>query len=98
MGIDVFIQNRLHERTETILDYDLDALDRLIERAPRGSLTQAIHPYADTMFNPRQLQSFLAELSEFSPSDDKEAQLIAVLRRAAETALERFGYLWFSGD
>ncbi|MEV6258542.1 hypothetical protein AB0L97_35320 [Nocardia sp. NPDC051911] len=50
------------------------------------------------MFNTTQLAMLLDELVHLSPNNDKEAEMLAVLRDAAEAAIRRNGYLWFSGD
>ncbi len=50
------------------------------------------------MFNTTQLTMLLDELANLSPNNDKEAEMLVILRDAAETAIRRNGYLWFSGD
>ncbi len=59
---------------------------------------QGIHRYADTMYNSYQLKFLLEELKDFEPQSEDERAAISSLRRAAELAISKHGYLWFSGD
>ncbi|WP_157172870.1 hypothetical protein [Nocardia exalbida] len=98
LGIDIIMQNRIHERIELVYGDAEDTLARYRENAPAGSLLRGLHAHADTMFNTTQLTMLLDELANLSSNNDKEAEMLAVLRDAAETAIRRNGYLWFSGD
>ncbi|WP_280316894.1 hypothetical protein [Nocardia wallacei] len=62
------------------------------------SLLQDRLVHADTMFNSCQRTFFLNELAGMVPKNDGDAEMIAVLRDAAERAIGLHGYLWFSGD
>ncbi|MFI6042449.1 hypothetical protein ACIA8C_12490 [Nocardia sp. NPDC051321] len=98
MGIDIIIQNQIHEKIELAYGDAEDTLVKYRANAPAGSLLRGLHAHADTMFNTSQLNVLLDELANMSADDDKEAELLAILRKAAETAIRRNGYLWFSGD
>lgn len=98
MGIDIIIQNRIHEQIELVYGDAEDTLVKYRENVPAGSILRGLHAHGDTMFNTTQLAILLDELANLSPSNDKEAQMLVVLRDAAETAIRRNGYLWFSGD
>lgn len=98
MGIDIVVQNQIHERVELVYGDVEDTLVKYRENAPAGSLLRGLHAHADTMFNTTQLAMLLDELVHLSPNNDKEAEMLAVLRDAAEAAIRRNGYLWFSGD
>ncbi|MFC4123905.1 hypothetical protein [Nocardia rhizosphaerae] len=54
--------------------------------------------YADTMFNSYQLTLFVKELAETAARNEREEEVVTVLREAAQDAINRHGYLWFSGD
>ncbi|MFE9578467.1 hypothetical protein ACFYO1_18900 [Nocardia sp. NPDC006044] len=98
MGVSVFIQNQIREKVAEVGGYASDTLGDVILQAPAGSLTRGINRHADTMFNTTQLNFFIEEISSFVPGDDSERELFTVLREAAESAIRRRGYLWFSGD
>lgn len=98
MGIAIIVQDQAHQKIETITGRPSETLEKMIWDAPTGSMMWAIHGHADTMFNTTQLNAFLDEIAELSPRDDGERELLAVLRNAAEIAIHRRGYLWFSGD
>ena len=98
MGISVYIQNQVHEKLNMVDEISSRGLVDLIEKMPKGALLEGIHYYADTMFNSYQLEFFLSELSAITPENEQEASVIAALRSAAEVAIRRNGYLWFSGD
>ncbi|MGY4102491.1 hypothetical protein ACW2Q0_23475 [Nocardia sp. R16R-3T] len=97
MGIDVSIQNMVHRQVEPV-DISSKAITEIIERAPAGSMLDAIHLHADTMFNSYQLQYLLNELSALPTHDDNERKAVQALRAAAQSAIRQHGYLWFSGD
>ncbi len=98
MGIDIIIQNQIHEQIDLAYGDAEDTLVKYRGNTPVGSILRGLHAHADTMFNTTQLTMLLDELANLSPNNDKEAEMLAVLRDAAETAIRRNGYLWFSGD
>ena len=98
MGISITVQNQVHDRVEFYSGRVADKLSEMVLSAPDGSMISEIHAYADTMFNSYQLNLFLAELSRESARGDQELEVLDTLRRAAEQAIERNGYLWFCGD
>ncbi|MFX0574863.1 hypothetical protein [Nocardia nepalensis] len=98
MGIDIILQNQIHERIELIYGDAWGTFAKLVDRAPVGSMLWQIHEHADTMYNMAQLALFLDELADLSPNNDEERELLSALRNAAEIAIRRHGYLWFSGD
>ncbi|MGV9678872.1 hypothetical protein ACWDSJ_26625 [Nocardia sp. NPDC003482] len=98
MGIGVSVHNQVNEKVEEVSGYDDEAVSDFIARAPQASLARGVHSHADTMFNTKQLRQLIEELKAFPPTDEKDAQLIAVLIRAAESAIRQRGYLWFKGD
>lgn len=98
MGIDIIIQNQIHERIDLVYGDAENTLVKYRENAPADSMLRGLHAHADTMFNTTQLAMLLDELANLSPNNDKEAEMLVVLRDAAETAIRRNGYLWFSGD
>lgn len=98
LGIDIIIQNQIHERIDLVYGDVEDTLVKYRESAPAGSMLRGLHAHADTMFNTTQLTMLLDELANLSPNNDKEAEMLVVLRDAAETAIRKNGYLWFSGD
>ncbi|MFI9410943.1 hypothetical protein [Nocardia gamkensis] len=98
MGIDIIIQNQIHERIALAYGDAEETLVKYRESAPAGSMLRGLHAHADTMFNTTQLAMLLDEIANALPNNDKEAEMLAVLRDAAETAIRRNGYLWFSGD
>ncbi|MBF6208406.1 hypothetical protein IU483_30690 [Streptomyces gardneri] len=98
MGIDIIIQNQIHERIGLVYGDAEDTLVKYRENAPAGSILRGLHAHADTMFNTTQLAMLLDEIANALPGNEKEAEMLAALRDAAETAIRRNGYLWFSGD
>ncbi|WP_329405119.1 hypothetical protein OG563_23805 [Nocardia vinacea] len=87
-----------HKEVDSVSGPAAQSLSDSVLDAPIGSMMRGIHKYADTMFNSYQLTFFLDELAAMSPQSDREEELIAALRTAAESAIRRHGYLWFSGD
>lgn len=98
MGVSISVQNQVHDRVEIYSGRVASKLSEMVLSASEGSMLGEIHAYADTMFNSYQLSLFLAELSSERAQDDLEQEVLDTLRRAAEKAIERNGYLWFSGD
>ncbi|WP_159847106.1 hypothetical protein [Nocardia sp. CY41] len=98
MGIDIIIQNQIHERIGLVYGDAGDTLVKYRENAPAGSILRGLHAHADTMFNTTQLAMLLGEIANDLPNNEQEAEMFAVLRDAAETAIRWNGYLWFSGD
>ncbi|GAD83514.1 hypothetical protein NCAST_20_00800 [Nocardia asteroides NBRC 15531] len=98
MGISVFVQDQVHGRVRMCDGRVADTLSGMVLGAGAGTMLGEIHAYADTMFNCYQLTLFLDELARTPTGDEREAEVVAVLREAAEEAIERNGYLWFSGD
>ncbi len=98
MSIDIYIENQIHERIERITGQAPETLTEYVLKAPIGSMIRGIHKYADTMFNSYQLTFLLDELGTMSPHDEQEQEMIDTLKTAAEQAIRRNGYLWFSGD
>ncbi|WP_156371086.1 hypothetical protein [Nocardia arizonensis] len=98
MGISVSIQDRMHVRVNGFVNLDGSTLSRMVLAAPKGSMLDAIHAYADTMFNSYQLQFFVDELAAMTPSREDERRVIEALQVAAEDAMRTLGYLWFTGD
>ena len=98
MGIDITVQNQIHQPIETVSGPAPSTLPEMVLRNPDSPIMQGIHKYADTMFNSHQLRFLLEELKSFEPLSDAETETIASVRRAAETAIRENGYLWFSGD
>ncbi|WP_157107254.1 hypothetical protein [Nocardia grenadensis] len=98
MGIDIIVQNQIHQPIETVTGPAGSTLPDIVLRDPRMPMFQGIHNYADTMFNSYQLQFLLRELNDFEPRSEGERETISSLQRAAELAIREHGYLWFSGD
>lgn len=98
MGIDIVVQNQVHQPIETVTGPAGTTLPDLVFRNPKKPMMQGIHKYADTMFNSYQLHFLLEELKDFEPRSEDETATISSLRRAAELAIREHGYLWFSGD
>lgn len=98
MGIDIIVQNQIHQPIETITGPAGSTLPEIVLRDPRKPMLQGIHKYADTMFNSYQLQFLVDELKTFEARNEAERETISALLRAAEIAIREHGYLWFSGD
>ncbi|WP_280459139.1 hypothetical protein [Nocardia carnea] len=98
MGIDIIVQNQVHQPIETVTGPAGSTLPEMVLRDPKRPMMQGIHKYADTMFNSYQLQLLLEELNYFEPKNEDERATISSLRHAAELAIREHGYLWFSGD
>ncbi|MFI5499860.1 hypothetical protein ACIA5E_12425 [Nocardia asteroides] len=98
MGISIAVQDQIHNRVRIYDGPVADTLSEMALSAPSGTMIGEIHAYADTMFNSYQLTLFLNELPRTPTSNEREEELVAVLVEAAEDAISRHGYLWFSGD
>ncbi|MFE3755131.1 hypothetical protein ACFXO9_12540 [Nocardia tengchongensis] len=98
MGIRIAFQNMNHQPVEMVSGFDQSKLHELIEAATAGSLLDGIQRQSDTMYNSYQLEFLLAELSAIRAEGTGGQEVVSVLRRAAETAIRRHGYLWFSAD
>lgn len=98
MGISIVVQDQNHGRVRMCGGQVADMLSAMVLGAGTGTMMGEIHAYADTMFNCYQLTLLLDELARTPTGDEREVEVIAVLRAAAEDAIERNGYLWFSGD
>jgi hypothetical protein len=98
VGIDIIVQDMNHKEIEALPASAAVTLSDIVLEAPLGSMMRGIHKYADTMFNSYQLKFFLEELAAKAPRNEREQELFDVLRKAAESAINQHGYLWFSGD
>ncbi|MFD4434149.1 hypothetical protein [Nocardia sp. NPDC058497] len=98
MGISVVVQNQVHDRVQIYHGQVATTLSEMAMYALPGTMIGEIHAYADTMFNSYQLTLFLDELSNTTTRNEREDEVVNVLREAAEDAINRNGYLWFSGD
>lgn len=98
MAISIIIQNQIHEKIDTIPGKPAHTLTKMVWEAPVNTMLGVIDPHGDTMYNTTQLGAFLDELAGLTPKNEDEQELFTALRDAAETAIRRHGYLWFSGD
>jgi hypothetical protein len=98
MGIAIIVQDMNHKRMELFSGSPPQTLSEIVEDAPLGSMMRSIRRYGDTMFNSYQLKLFLEELATKAPQNEREQELFDVLRKAAISAIDEHGYLWFSGD
>ncbi|MER5781617.1 hypothetical protein ABT104_07785 [Streptomyces mobaraensis] len=96
MGMAVFVENRLHERIGEVFDDRDESFMRACESAHRRSLLFAVDRHGDTLFNSYQLTLFLEELRELPP--EARTETVRAVERAAESAIRKHGYLFFSGD
>lgn len=96
MGIAVYVENQLHERTFAGVEAG-DQLEWLIAEAPRGLLAD-IQLHGDTMFNIVQARRFLAELEGVRERRPDLAHAVVSLQELVRLAERKRGYLWFSGD
>ncbi|RJO76778.1 hypothetical protein D5S18_11025 [Nocardia panacis] len=98
VGITIVVQDMNHGRMESISGAPAQTLFELVLDTSLGSMTRGIHMYADTMFNSYQLKFFLDELETMKARNERGEELFSVLRRAAQSAIDKHGYLWFIGD
>ncbi len=92
----VFIENQLHERIGEVLDDRDESFMRACESGPRRSVRHAVGRHGDTMFNTFQLMLLLEELRELPPG--LRTETVRAVEEAAESAIRKQGYLFFSGD
>ncbi|MFI0741428.1 hypothetical protein ACH4PU_25615 [Streptomyces sp. NPDC021100] len=92
----VFIENQLHERVGEVLDDPDESFMRVCEAGPRRSVRHAVDRHGDTMLNAFQLALLLEELRELPA--DLRTETVRAVEEAAEVAIRRHGYLFFSGD
>lgn len=96
MGIAIYVENLIHQRTEQVKEDPPESIMRLCEAAPMQSVLGSIARYGDTMLNVIQMRRLIEELSEVK---DPEYQAPAAkLSEAAERAIRLRGYLYFVGD
>ncbi len=98
VGISIAVQNQIHELVRSFHGPVATTLAEMALEAPTGTMLGEIHAYADTMFNSYQLTLLLDELSSTVTRNEREDEVVHVLREAARDAIDRHGYLWFSGD
>lgn len=96
MGIALYIENQIHQRTEQILDDPQETIMSLCESSPKGSVLYSISRYGHTMLNIIQMRQLIDELANVK--DDKYREAATKLSEAAERAIRLRGYLYFVGD
>ncbi|MFC7382517.1 hypothetical protein ACFQSB_09910 [Sphaerisporangium rhizosphaerae] len=97
------VQNQAHESLWEFPDDAQNSFLNLCRRlaARAGSVVDPVDPYADTMFNFKQLDRLLIELDgadEGGEMSVEESLIAAQVKAAAQYARQISGYLFIQGD
>ncbi|MEU9890448.1 hypothetical protein [Sphaerisporangium sp. NPDC051011] len=103
MMLTFYVENQLHERVYSFSDDGLNSFLNLCRRCAEHGRTvlEAVDPYADTMFNVKQLEMLLKELDALERGNllsGDEAEIAVKVNSAALHARGLSGYLFIAGD
>jgi hypothetical protein len=101
--LNIHVQDQMHTVTRSLSDADARAfLAFSRDAAARGAtLLSYIDPYADTLFNFKQIDLMLSEIDDElhrQQHPDEQREAAAHVRVAAVEARRMSGYLLFEGD
>ncbi|GAA2350891.1 hypothetical protein [Streptomyces violaceusniger] len=97
MGLDVYIENQVHDRSQAGPEAG-DWLASLLPFATEGGQLYGVFEYGDTMFNIVQLRQLLGELEKIAIAVPGTKPAVAGLTDLIDAVIRRRGYLWISGD
>ena len=97
MGLAVFLENQIHERTYAGADAGR-WISSLLPLARRDGQLSGVSVYGDTMFNITQLRRIVEETGEILESHPELAHEISELDKLIQMVIRGRGYLWISGD
>ncbi|MCE7008184.1 nucleoporin NDC1 [Kibdelosporangium philippinense] len=97
MGLAVYIENQIHERSYAGTDAG-EWLTRVVAEAERGGTLSGIYQHGDTMFNIPQLNAIEGELAEIATRSPAVRPDVDALLELFEQIRRKGGYLWISGD
>lgn len=98
MTLTIIAENRLHKPiADTIYDSSGAIEQMCSESGPQNPL-HGVDPTSDTMFNEYQINAILDYLGTPAAFADPSSQAVHALRRVAEIAAKKGGYLWFRND
>jgi hypothetical protein len=97
MGISVYLENQVHERSYAGTDVTRK-FTHIVAEADSGGLLSGIDPHGDTMFNLVELNRVEEELEGILHRCPELKADIADLRAFFEEVRRKRGYVWISGD
>ena len=97
MPLGMEVRNQVHETIRMVGDDKFNP-DELIKEVPRDSLLWGVDPYADTIFNCRQLKIIIQEMPRLRQDIPGHKETLQIIEMVAEEAIRARGYIVFIGD